>query len=170
MEEFPCSLVVFDAERWVKIGVEPPDDVLFIDCELICSVRCGREPCGYHTTSGYTTDHMVGALPLHTTYTIFPFHFSHCPFISTPPSMTSFFGLRYYISRGHCRRLRAQLRIQLYPEIAEPGPVRSNSSNPPLIHMILVITPHWIIQTPNICISPESYGRGECDGDDGQAQ
>ena len=90
----------------------------------------------------------------------FLFHFSHCPFILTPPSITPFFRLGYYISRGHCWCLWAWLRICLYPEVAEPGPVHSKSGNPPLIHMILVITLHWIIQTPHICILPESYGWG----------
>ena len=39
------------------------------------SGRCGHESSGYHTMSGYTTDHMVQALPLHLTYSIFPFIF-----------------------------------------------------------------------------------------------
>ena len=39
MEELPHSLVIFNAECWVKIGVELPNDVLFIGCELVCSVQ-----------------------------------------------------------------------------------------------------------------------------------
>ena len=39
MEEFLCCLVILDAEHWVEIRVELPNNVLFIGCELICSVQ-----------------------------------------------------------------------------------------------------------------------------------
>ena len=38
-EEFPCRLVILDTESGVEIGVETPDDMLFVHREFGHSVR-----------------------------------------------------------------------------------------------------------------------------------
>src|ERR1700677_2833725 len=70
---------------------------------------CGRESRGYHTASGYATEHMVGAPPLHSTYTIFLFHFLivHSPRLHLPLFHSSDQGITqaevFSDVRGHDR-------------------------------------------------------------------